>query len=325
MSIVTGTGQLQGTSTLVASAGGWTRHGRSIFLGGADTCGNKDDSLFGVDAEPENNAILSARGTRDVLPASGRFGDPDWGAIEHYRGWNNDWLFSAFSLALCSVLRTKRIGAAIISNFRTNQRPVFKHDWSNENNDEDPIYLGRFARNHSASRNAAEDIRQKIQAALDARVRSRWFDCVTHMTGLLDNVGAPDINFEANWKNLAAWGHFNEIIWGSTLPGAMRRVWDELTNDPGQYDQDLVLKAIIGGTQGFQAGLQNVHYRRNSSGGIAGIWYDLVISVYDVFGCGGDDTYSSGLVPFFLLQHERGFRPFKQWLRFAFRGQQVSW
>ena len=322
---MSGTDQLRGTSYLVASAGAWESHGRSIFLGGTDSSGSKDDSLFGVGTDNENNAILSAPGSRDVFPVSGRFGDPDWGAVEMMRGWGDDWLFGAFYVALSDVLRTKRIGAAIIDNFRSNAQPVYKHDWTNENDDEDPIFLGRFARNHAASGRARDDIRDKIRAALDWRVRSSWSTVVSTLHQLLDRVGAPSIDFEANWKTLAAWGHFREIVWGSTLPGAVQELWDELTNNPGRYDQELVLKAIVGGTQGLQAGMQNVRYRRNSSGGIAGLRYDLVISVYDVFGCGGDDTYSVGLVPFYILQHERGFRPFKQWLRFAFRGQEISW
>jgi hypothetical protein len=319
------TSQISGSAYLVARAGEWSHLGRGLFLGGHDTCGNKDDSLFGVGAEDENNAILSQAGNRDVIPSSGRFGDPDWEWIERMRGWHDEVLFYCFSLALCSVLRTKRIGAAIIDNFRTNAQPVFRHDWTNRRDEEDPTYLGRFANNHAASRRAADDIKDKIKRSLTWRERSSLSTTLSTLDRLLDRTGAPSIDFEANWKNLAAWDHLKEILSNGTLPGAIRRLWDDLTNDPGQYNQELTLKAIIGGTQGLQAGLQNIFTRRNSSGGVAGLRYDLIISVYDVFGCGGDDTYSVGLVPFFLLQHERGFRPFKQQLRIAFRGEEISW
>lgn len=319
------TTQLHGSAVLVAQAGFWEPLGRPIFLSGFDDAGKTDDSLFGRGAEEEHNAILSAVTHKDVVPLEGRFGPPDWYWVEEMRGWSDDFLWAAFYAALCDVLRTKRIGATIIDNFRSNQRPVFTHDWTNERNDEDPIYLARFAQNSDAARSAAADVRNKVQAALDWRVRSSLSTTVATLDRLFERVDPPHIDFEADWKRLAGWGHFNDILKSGTITGLIERIWNEITNDPGQYDQALVLKAIIGGTQGLHAGMQNVYYSRNASGGIAGLHYDLIFSIYDVFGAGSDDTYSAGLIPFYLLQHERGFRPFKQRLRIAYRNQLLTW
>jgi hypothetical protein len=67
------------------------------------------------------------------------------------------------------------------------------------------------------------------------------------------------------------------------------------------------LKAILGGTQG-----ENL-YARTLIHDPARRTYELGLRwvILDHFGVGSDDLYAPGLIPFFILQHERrGYRPY---------------
>jgi RHS repeat-associated protein len=69
---------------------------------------------------------------------------------------------------------------------------------------------------------------------------------------------------------------------------------------------DHALPAVIGGTKGMSVYLSEFHYNSTTNR------YSMrvTISVYDIFGLNDDDTYQTALNAFWVLQHQRGIKPF---------------
>lgn len=72
-------------------------------------------------------------------------------------------------------------------------------------------------------------------------------------------------------------------------------------------DADTTLKAILGGTQGEELWVTSLKHDRVHRSWEMGLRWVIL----DHFGVGGDDLYAPGLIPFWVLQHERkGYRPY---------------
>lgn len=77
------------------------------------------------------------------------------------------------------------------------------------------------------------------------------------------------------------------------------------------WDDSLALKTVIGGTQRAKINLLDFKYKDDSK--LYGA--KLEFKFYDVFGVGANDIYLfPGLIPFWILQHERGYPPHVQLL-----------
>ena len=72
-------------------------------------------------------------------------------------------------------------------------------------------------------------------------------------------------------------------------------------------DADTTLKAILGGTQGEELWVTSLKHDRARRSYELGLRWIIL----DHFGVGSDDLYAPGLIPFYVLQHERkGYRPY---------------
>ncbi len=70
---------------------------------------------------------------------------------------------------------------------------------------------------------------------------------------------------------------------------------------------DTTLKAILGGTQGEELWATSLKHDRSRRSWEMGLRWVIL----DHFGVGDDDLYAPGLIPFWVLQHERkGYRPY---------------
>ena len=114
------------------------------------------------------------------------------------------------------------------------------------------------------------------------------------------------LRIKANVKKLAAGGKAPDF---SALRVAIPATHWGLRDFPAKFGdpEDTALKAIVGGTQGeelWATALRHDPVRRT---------YELRLRwvILDHFGVSADDLYAPGLLPFYVLQHERkGYRPF---------------
>lgn len=107
-------------------------------------------------------------------------------------------------------------------------------------------------------------------------------------------------------RNLAAGGKVPDF---SALRVAVPATHWGLRDFPSKAQdvEGTTLKAILGGTQGeelYATSLRHDPFARTYRLGLRWV-------ILDHFGVGGDDLYAPGLIPFYILQHERrGYRPY---------------
>jgi hypothetical protein len=205
--------------------------------------------------------------------------------VDPYLNTSDDDLKQRFREFITDTLSTGDLGGSMVDRFFDGSQTVMKHPIGSP--------LSEMAKYTSSLLDHAMMVRDKIGDLLDGHPHSSY----DFLAGKID---VPTVNFSTTSSALAAYA-------------------------TGLSGKDLTLKALIGGTQGLRLTLQNLKYYRNHSTTYKQFAVDLRYEIFDCFGVGNDDVYTSwigkredshdALVSFWILQHMRvGHRPFVNWI-----------
>lgn len=156
---------------------------------------------------------------------------------------------------------------------------------------------GRKAAQHFVTGNGAK-LRHGPDTPLSRMAGGSW--------QFLANFLRVVVKIRERVKELSAGGRVPDF---SSLRVAVPATHWGLRDFPAKVDDEAstALKAILGGTQGeelYATSLRLDPSRRTYELGLR--WF-----IFDHFGVGADDLYAPGLIPFYILQHERkGYRPY---------------
>jgi len=189
---------------------------------------------------------------------------------------------------ITNSLATGNLGGSMVDQFYDGSQKAMRHAKGSP--------LAEMARRSASFLAHAADVRDKLGQLLPRPVGTG----LANYRFLEKKIVVPTVSFEVTTAAVAAW----------------------VTSQTGD---ELTLKSLIGGTQGLKIFLQDISFLRNHSPGYNMFSVSLRYEIFDNFGVGSDDIYTSfvkehedyrgALVAFWILQHMRnGHKPFINWI-----------